>query len=198
MSRAPLIKHCSLHCSAGFSPIENIESFWHRPRSQGGLAWDNKGYNAIVDLQGRPWYLTINNGRPGGYSMEYNPICWEFVTNGIQGFNRICNHIGYIGGVENVGTARNPIWKAKDTRTDNQKAGILESIYNWQKWMLDNGGDLSSCTIPGHRDFSKDSNGNGVIEPWERNKECPSFDAIPEYRWLMVNSKNNANQLPKR
>ena len=35
--------------------------------------------------------------------------------------------------------------------------------------------------IQGHRDFSPDTNHNGVVDPWERIKECPCFDAIPEY-----------------
>ena len=198
MSRAPFIRHCALHCSAGFAPVERIEDFWHRPQAQGGLGWNGKGYNAIVDLEGREWYLRVNNGKPGGYSLEYDPMCWKFVTNGVRGFNPISNHIAYIGGVENIGTARNPIWRAKDTRTDAQKAGMLNMLYRWQRWMLDNKGDLSLCTILGHRDFSSDKNNNGVIDPWERIKECPSFDAIPEYRWLLVSNTNPANQLPRR
>jgi N-acetylmuramoyl-L-alanine amidase len=35
--------------------------------------------------------------------------------------------------------------------------------------------------IRGHRDFSKDLNGNGIIEPREWIKACPCFDAA-EYR----------------
>lgn len=28
----------------------------------------------------------------------------------------------------------------------------------------------------GHRDYSPDQNGDGIIEPWEFMKECPGFD----------------------
>ena len=38
--------------------------------------------------------------------------------------------------------------------------------------------------ICGHRDFSPDLNGNGIIEPWEWMKACPCFDAIDEYQNL--------------
>ena len=38
--------------------------------------------------------------------------------------------------------------------------------------------------ICGHRDFSPDLNGNGIIEPWEWMKACPCFDAIDEYQSL--------------
>ena len=30
--------------------------------------------------------------------------------------------------------------------------------------------------VCGHRDYSPDQNGDGVIEPWEFMKECPGFD----------------------
>ena len=53
------------------------------------------------------------------------------------------------------------------------------------KWVEDNGGSKSKLTIKGHRDVSPDKNKNGIIESWERIKECPSFDAIPEYKNLL-------------
>ena len=31
------------------------------------------------------------------------------------------------------------------------------------------------------RDLSPDRNHNGVVDPWERIKECPCFDAMTEY-----------------
>ena len=36
--------------------------------------------------------------------------------------------------------------------------------------------------IIGHRDTSPDLNGNGIVEPCEFIKACPSFDAKTEYR----------------
>ena len=36
--------------------------------------------------------------------------------------------------------------------------------------------------IQGHRDFSPDKNHNGIIEPSEFIKDCPSFDAKFAYR----------------
>ena len=47
--------------------------------------------------------------------------------------------------------------------------------------------------ILGHRDFSNDKDGSGVIESWERIKECPCFDAIPEYQFY--NSNNGKKEL---
>jgi len=35
--------------------------------------------------------------------------------------------------------------------------------------------------VKGHRDFSPDKDGDGKITQREWIKECPCFDAIPEY-----------------
>jgi N-acetylmuramoyl-L-alanine amidase len=40
------------------------------------------------------------------------------------------------------------------------------------------------AVILGHRDTSPDLNGNGIVEPCEWLKECPSFDAAKEYARL--------------
>jgi len=48
----------------------------------------------------------------------------------------------------------------------------------------------------GHRDFSNDKNKNGVIESWERNKECPSMDIIGSQEHYLYSSKDRYNKLP--
>jgi hypothetical protein len=45
-------------------------------------------------------------------------------------------------------------------------------------------GKYPKAIIMGHRDTSKDTNHNGIIDPWERIKECPCFDAMVEYKDL--------------
>lgn len=40
-------------------------------------------------------------------------------------------------------------------------------------------GDVNLC---GHRDYSPDQNGDGIIEPWEFMKECPGFDVA---EWIL-------------
>ena len=39
--------------------------------------------------------------------------------------------------------------------------------------------------VCGHRDLSEDLNGDGTISPDEWIKQCPSFNAIPEYKELV-------------
>jgi N-acetyl-anhydromuramyl-L-alanine amidase AmpD len=36
------------------------------------------------------------------------------------------------------------------------------------------------CKVVGHRDLSPDKNYNGIIDPWERVKECPCFSVLDE------------------
>jgi len=35
--------------------------------------------------------------------------------------------------------------------------------------------------VVGHRDLSPDTNYNGIVDPWERIKECPCFEVIGEF-----------------
>lgn len=64
-----------------------------------------------------------------------------------------------------------------DTRTPEQRTALralitaLHTVY-------------PSVLILGHRDLSPDLNHNGTIEPCEYIKQCPCFDAIPEYSAL--------------
>lgn len=91
----------------------------------------------------------------------------------VQGHNKSSIGICYEGGLNTAG-------KAKDTRTEKQKiaiivtlATIIEELSKFQS--------TSNIKIKGHRDYSPDLNGNGVIEKHEYMKECPCFDAFPEY-----------------
>lgn len=115
------------------------------------LGWKSPGYHVIVE--------------PDGTAHELLPI--DQVANGVKGFNSVSLHISYIGGVGKDG-------KALDNRTPEQKATIRRYLKKWRAL-------YPKAKIQGHRDFSPDKNGNGRIDPWERIKECPSFDAIPEY-----------------
>ena len=85
---------------------------------------------------------------------------------------RNANSIGicYIGGLDADG-------KPKDTRTEEQKASLFFLLQQLREQFPD-------AMICGHRDFSPDLNGDGIIEPWEWMKACPCFDAIDEYQSL--------------
>ncbi len=114
--------------------------------------WKVAGYHYIIEADG----------------MYENPVNIKDVSNGVAGHNSDSIHIAYIGGVDAYG-------KAIDNRTPHQKQTLIELIKSMKKL-------FPNAKVLGHRDFSEDKNGNGIVDPWERIKECPCFNAIPEYQ----------------
>lgn len=159
-----LVKYIVIHCSAGFGSVDAIKSYWKNT-----LKWKQVGYHRFIDEDGTVHKLANI----------------DTVTNGVAGYNANSVHISYKGGVE-----RTNVNKAKDTRTSEQRKAIVSTI-NEVLDELSKYQDVSKIKILGHRDFSPDKNGNGVIESWERIKECPSYDAIPEYAHIIPNYLKN-------
>lgn len=114
--------------------------------------WKNPGYHYIVSPDGRITQLLDDSK----------------VSNGVKGFNGITVNVAYIGGIDANG-------KATDNRTDAQKKALRQLLGMLKK-------KYPEAVIQGHRDFSPDVNGNGVVDTWERIKECPCFDAKEEYK----------------
>ena len=113
------------------------------------------GYHYVIYLDG-----TIEVGRTPS---EVGAHCLGQNANSIG----IC----YIGGLDSGG-------KPKDTRTPEQKESLkclIETLC--KRYPIEE--------IGGHRDYSPDKNGNGVIEPSEWLKDCPCFDVIPEFKYLL-------------
>lgn len=92
----------------------------------------------------------------------------EEISNGVQGYNSTSINVAYIGGIDGNG-------KAVDNRTSEQKKSLVDLLKQLRQ-------RYPKARIMGHRDISPDKNGNGIIDPWERIKECPCFDAITEYK----------------
>ena len=88
-----------------------------------------------------------------------------------RGYNASSIAVCYEGGLDITGQPR-------DTRTQAQKTSLLRLIRH-----------LLICFpgswVCGHRDHSEDLNGDGTISPDEWIKQCPSFNAIPEYKELV-------------
>lgn len=91
----------------------------------------------------------------------------EFIGQHVSGHNQDSIGVCYIGGIDAKG-------KGKDTRTPEQKKALLSVLRELKKSYPD-------AVICGHYDFSPDTNGNGKVDPWEKIKECPCFDAKSEY-----------------
>ena len=88
----------------------------------------------------------------------------------VKGHNEGTVGVCYEGGLDQLG-------KPMDTRTAEQMITL--------HWLLLTLHEIwPRARICGHRDFSPDKNGNGVIEPWEYVKACPCFDAAHEYAYI--------------
>lgn len=112
--------------------------------------WQNPGYHYVVDAKGGVHQLL--------------PV--EEVANGVQGYNAHSIHVAYMGGIDAKG-------KACDNRTPEQKAELRATVERLRH-------KFPGAQVLGHRDISPDKNHNGKVDPWERIKECPSFDVATE------------------
>lgn len=117
--------------------------------------WKNNGYHIVVDGSGNRHDIT--------------PL--ETIANGVAGHNSKSVHVSYMGGWDSK------IKKALDNRTPAQKGQLIAILKELR-------GKFPKAKIVGHRDFSPDKDGDGIIEKFEWIKVCPSFDAILEYKHI--------------
>ena len=95
---------------------------------------------------------------------------FELIGQHVAGSNSNSIGICYIGGLDKNG-------KGKDTRTPEQKLSLTVVLKKLKQ-------TYPKAIILGHRDFSPDKDGDGIIEQWEFMKECPCFNAKTEYSKL--------------
>lgn len=191
MSRASKIEFIGLHCRAGYGPIESMEAWWRTPKEQGGPGWKAKGYHIYIELDGTTWYLK-DNFATNGYSKNPEDLNLELITNGIASYNTRCIHICLEGGVE-----RDNVRVPKDTRTPDQEHSLGLEITRCIKWLASKGKDVTKkLGVYGHWDFSPDKDGSGVIEKWERIKECPGWEVMKSTYHFLYSSKDRYGKLP--
>lgn len=163
------LKYLVIHCTATPEGREvtgaNIRRWHTSPVSAGGRGWKQVGYTDLFKLDGTVERLANNNE-------DANVDPWE-ITNGAKGYNSVSRHIVYAGGTDKNG-------KAKDTRTDAQKKAMKEYVLDFHRRFPD-------VKILGHRELSPDKNGNGIIEPSEWIKACPSFEVSEWLKSIGVN-----------
>ena len=104
--------------------------------------------------------------RRSGEVVKLRPI--EQVPAQVQGHNANAIGVCYEGGMSASGGP-------EDNRTDAQKKALLTLLKELKA-------KFPTAQICGHRDFSKDLNGDGKITSNEWIKWCPSFDAKNEYK----------------
>jgi hypothetical protein len=114
--------------------------------------WNGIGYHHVVMLDG-----TVQKGRDE-----------EVAGSHVKGFNANSIGVVYIGGLASNGVT------PKDTRTDAQKTALAKLIKALKA-------KYPGSKVMGHRDLSPDKDKDGVVEPHEWLKACPSFDVAS---WL--------------
>ena len=134
-----IVIHCSATREGQVITAADIERM-HRQRGFATI-----GYHRFVRLDG-----TIERGRPD-----------EVPGAHVQGHNIDSIGICYAGGLDKDG-------KAKDTRTQAQKASLLKLVKEYRL-------KHPNARICGHRDLSPDKNKNGKVDKWEWLKDCPCF-----------------------
>lgn len=148
-----IVIHCTATREGQSMTLEQIRA---EHKAQG---WSDIGYHYVIGFNGERW-----NGRDV-----------DLVGAHVAGHNAHSIGIAYVGGLKNEPGVPYRYLKPKDTRTNAQKAALLSLLMDLRKL-------YPKAKISGHRDFSPDKNHNGIIEPSEWIKDCPSFDAKEEYK----------------
>lgn len=140
------------HCTGG-PQNQTLQSIqsFWRNPQPRGMGWRNPGYHHLI--------------MPENITHDLAPI--SQVVNGVAGFNANAIHIGYVGGVDAQG-------RISDNRTEWQRSEMARLARMYYKQFPD-------AEFIGHRDLSPDKNRNGIIEPHEWVKACPSFSVK---QWL--------------
>lgn len=155
------INYIVLHCTASpqTQTVEAIKEYWANV-----LGWKTPGYHHLISADGK----------------DHNLVPIEKPSNGVAGHNAKSIHISYIGGVEVVkskdkaGKVINVLGRPLDNRTPEQHKTMLALVEKYHK-------QFPKAKIVGHRDFSPDKNRDGIIQPSEWMKTCPSFSVA---EWL--------------
>jgi len=90
------------------------------------------------------------------------------VANGVKGYNAKSIHVAWVGGIDR----QHP--NGTDNRTAAQRFALFDIVVKLKQ-------KYPKAVILGHRDISPDKNHNGIVDPWERIKECPCFDVLKEF-----------------
>lgn len=146
------ISRIFVHCTASWQDSTTVDSLKAEFKKNG---WNNPGYHYVIFPAGKIVKLLDE----------------EKVSNGVKDYNSTAINVAWVGGIE---YDKNKKVINVDNRTNEQKVALFDLL---TKLKL----RYKEAIIMGHRDISPDLNHNGIVDPWERIKECPCFDAMVEY-----------------
>lgn len=141
-------KYFVVHCTA--SKGDQTENDLWRVFSQ-RFSNGKSGYNYVINQEGVIYNMAPVDGSPY--------LEWEEIVNGVRNMNSVCISVAITGGYEGL------------SMTDKQ-LNTLRYLYLRFK------SQFPEIQVTTHREVaSKDVNKNGKIDPNERIKACPNFDA---------------------
>ena len=135
-----LIKDISIHCSATKAGVDVSTAEIRRWHVEGS-GWSDIGYHFVVELDG-----SIKFGRP-----------LHQIPAAVKGKNSNMIAVCYVGGLSAE------TFEPEDTRTEEQKASLLELVRVLKR-------NHPAAVVQGHRDYPNVA------------KACPCFDAASEYK----------------
>lgn len=150
------ISRIFVHCTASWQSTTTQASLRQEFKAKG---WKLPGYHYVIFADGYIWQM----------------LGEQYVANGVKGYNKNSVHVAWVGGI--MRSADNKRILETDNRTYAQKLALTRLLTELKK-------RYREAIIMGHRDISPDLNHNGVVDPWERIKACPCFDAMVEYMEL--------------
>lgn len=145
------INYIVIHCTANRLPCQPYTQKQTVINEFKRKGWRRPGYHMLVTTDGEIHELLETT----------------FVAYGVAGYNANSIHIAYYGGLSAFG-------QPCDTRTPAQRESLDMVVSSLMA-------NFPDALLLGHRDFSDDVNGNGIVDSWERIKECPCFDVAKEW-----------------
>ena len=151
-----------IHCTASWQLTTSVQSLKAEFKAKG---WKYPGYHWVVFPDGKVVQM----------------LAEELIANGVKKYNDHSIHVAWVGGIKHY-----EYWNNEGHHTDRDKIVSVDNRTSEQKLALF---DLlvkiklryKDAFILGHRDISPDLNHNGVVDAWERIKDCPCYDAMEEY-----------------
>lgn len=144
-----------VHCTASWQETTTEASLLAEFKAKG---WKAPGYHYVIFPKSKHY--------PNGRVLQM--LDDSKVANGVKDYNKHSIHVAWVGGIDKT----HP--QGIDNRTLDQKVALFDILVKLKLRYRD-------AIIMGHRDISPDLNHNGIVDPWERIKACPCFDAMVEY-----------------
>lgn len=149
-----LIIHCTATPENVNATADQIGNYFLRSTDKGGRGWTKEGYHDIIEKDGRVVSRIEMN--------DDSIVSYSEIANGTAGYNRLAQHVSYIGGLD-------VFRKPKNTLTSFQDSSLKNYIFEFLE-------KHPKAYILGHNQVAA--------------KACPSFNVPDKLREYGVDEDN--------